>query len=172
MENEGGDASAGAHFERVVLENEFMTAGAIAHDAQLTDFTMAVLEDSGFYESTGIKLDTIDWGKGQGCNFLTECTAGKYREFDSSAAQCSFYHSGVGRAAPELDYYNDNCNITAIYYDSLCFDTNNIRPLDPVKGNVYGINNRCFYSNIIDIEQGPTTDLQRCLPWVCNEDGS
>lgn len=84
MENEGGDGSAGSHFERVILENEYMTASAISHDASLTAFTIAVLEDSGWYESTGMKIDEIDWGKGQGCNFLTSCDANNFREFDSS----------------------------------------------------------------------------------------
>lgn len=84
MENEGGSGSAGSHWERAVIENEYMTATAISHDAVITDFTFALLEDSGWYEKSAIKTDKIDWGKGKGCNFLESCNPDEFREFNTA----------------------------------------------------------------------------------------
>jgi len=48
LENQGGSGSLGAHWERTILHNEYMTASSIK-DAAVSKFTMALLEDSGWY---------------------------------------------------------------------------------------------------------------------------
>lgn len=47
----------------MVLENEFMTGSVILHDAIFSNFTFALLEDSGWYKPTYKYIDSMDWGK-------------------------------------------------------------------------------------------------------------
>jgi hypothetical protein len=48
LENEGGNASQGAHWERSALFNEIMTASDIK-DSVFSGFTFNLLKDSGWY---------------------------------------------------------------------------------------------------------------------------
>lgn len=63
LENQGGSGSAGSHWEKVMIENEYMTAATIKHDAIYSNFTFTLLEDSGWYKSTSIDADPAEWGK-------------------------------------------------------------------------------------------------------------
>lgn len=62
LENSGGSTAKNSHWERVMLENEFMTASKITHDAVITNFTWALLEDSGWYKPTYEYSEKIHWG--------------------------------------------------------------------------------------------------------------
>ena len=48
LEDEGTSGSLGSHWERVILENEYMTASGISHDAAISNFTLKLLDDSGW----------------------------------------------------------------------------------------------------------------------------
>lgn len=64
-----------------MIENEFMTASVIKHDAIYSEFTFALLEDSGWYKPTYNNIDPVEWGKDTGCKFLTSCWTSSFREF-------------------------------------------------------------------------------------------
>jgi hypothetical protein len=49
LENDGGNGSAEAHWERTILHNELMTASSIT-DASYSVFTLSLLQDSGLYQ--------------------------------------------------------------------------------------------------------------------------
>lgn len=70
LENEGGSSSAGSHFEKVLFGNEIMT-GIITGYAILSKFTLAILEDSGWYKVDYMQAQPFYWGKGKGCSFYT-----------------------------------------------------------------------------------------------------
>ena len=48
LENDGGNGSLGAHWERMVLFNEVMTASTIK-DSVFSGFTASLIADSGWY---------------------------------------------------------------------------------------------------------------------------
>ena len=74
LENEGGYGSRGTHFERSVLNNEMMTA-SISPESTLSKFTLALLEDSGWYGVDYNLAEPFTYGKNRGCNFpLQVCT--------------------------------------------------------------------------------------------------
>ncbi len=50
LEDQGGSGSQSSHFERSMLYNEMMIASSIP-DAAFSDFSLALLEDSGWYKS-------------------------------------------------------------------------------------------------------------------------
>jgi leishmanolysin len=49
LEDEGSAGSTGSHWERSVLQNEYMTASAIGNEAVISGFTLNLLKDSGWY---------------------------------------------------------------------------------------------------------------------------
>lgn len=102
LENSGGGGSLGSHWERVQIENEFMTASAIPHDAVITNFTWTLLEDTGWYKPTYEYVEKIFWGKGQGCNFWSQC-ATSFREFTSQSTDCNFLYTGKGAYSTPID---------------------------------------------------------------------
>lgn len=67
LENQGGRGSVGSHWEKVMIENEYMTADTVKHDAIYSNFTFALLEDSGWYLPTYKNVDPAEWGKNKGC---------------------------------------------------------------------------------------------------------
>jgi len=71
LENAGGSGTAGAHWERSELGDEYMT-GADINEPKLSKFTLALLKDSGWYDPVMSLADTILFGKGAGCGFITE----------------------------------------------------------------------------------------------------
>jgi hypothetical protein len=49
LEDQGTSASLGSHWERSVLENEYMTASSVGHEAAFSNFTLSLLQDTGWY---------------------------------------------------------------------------------------------------------------------------
>jgi leishmanolysin-like peptidase len=49
LEDEGGSGSLSSHWERSMLHNEMMCASTLPDEA-FSDFTLALLEDSGWYK--------------------------------------------------------------------------------------------------------------------------
>jgi len=62
LENDGNQGSAGSHFERRTFQAEFMTANDIV-DARISEFTLALLEGTGWYEVDYDMADPFTWGK-------------------------------------------------------------------------------------------------------------
>lgn len=71
LENDGGSGSLGSHWEKVILYNEMMTAVS-AKNTVISEFTLAILQDSGWYKVNFDMAHPISWGKGKGCKFLNE----------------------------------------------------------------------------------------------------
>jgi Leishmanolysin len=62
LENEGGDGSRGAHWERRLLGNEYMTASD-NEIMRISEITMALFEDSGWYRVNYSMAEGLSWGK-------------------------------------------------------------------------------------------------------------
>jgi hypothetical protein len=66
-----------------------MTGAAVITDAVLSSFTIALLKDTGFYEEVNEGMaDNIYWGKGKGCEFISNGCYSKqnYPEFPKNAS--------------------------------------------------------------------------------------
>lgn len=105
LENRG-QGIMGSHWEKTVLENEFMTAEVVYNDGIYSNFTFAMFEDSGWYKPTYKNVDEALWGKDKGCDFLTSCDPKKFIEFDGkdSVQFCTFDHTAVA-TLPYWDPY-------------------------------------------------------------------
>eukprot|EP00003_Mantamonas_plastica_P027914 TRINITY_DN612_c2_g1_i1.p1 TRINITY_DN612_c2_g1~~TRINITY_DN612_c2_g1_i1.p1 ORF type:complete len:1009 (+),score=224.98 TRINITY_DN612_c2_g1_i1:1041-4067(+) len=103
LEDGGGTGSAGSHWEKRTLGNELMTSSASQHqDAILSNITLALFHDMGYYVVNFDKAETLAWGNNLGCNFTegncatTDWPTEGYR-CTSNVQSCTFdrQHKGV-----------------------------------------------------------------------------
>ncbi|KAK6757600.1 hypothetical protein RB195_015425 [Necator americanus] len=71
IENQGGPATAGVHWEKRVFENEAMT-GVATQVYALSRITLALFEDSGWYQVNYNKAEPMSWGHELGCKFAKQ----------------------------------------------------------------------------------------------------
>ena len=72
LENLGGEGTAGSHWEARILLGEYMNGYSYTEEQVISEFTLAVLEDSGFYKPNYYTGGLMRYGKHKGCAFLTE----------------------------------------------------------------------------------------------------
>ena len=68
LEDEGGSGSAISHWERSQFNNEIMTASSVPN-SKISVFTLALLEDSGWYSIDFMLKDDYTFLKNSKCNF-------------------------------------------------------------------------------------------------------
>ena len=72
LEDYGGVETVGSHWEARILLGELMN-GYIYHDDEvLSEFTLALLEDTGFYKAKYYTGGLMRFGKGKGCDFVNQ----------------------------------------------------------------------------------------------------
>jgi len=102
LENQGGSQSTGSHFERRIFFNEYMTASSIK-DSRLSEFTLAILEGTGWYQVDYSYAEPMTYGKNRGCEFLdTPCmsketkTSNFPEEFCTGLTTVGSFYTGRG----------------------------------------------------------------------------
>jgi proprotein convertase subtilisin/kexin type 5 len=101
LEDEGSSASLGSHWERVVLQNEYMTASSVGWSAAVSNFTLSLLQDSGWYQVNFNHRDEVYWGRAKGCDFFDfACNASSSYTFNEFSLlgnnSCDFNSFGKG----------------------------------------------------------------------------
>ena len=70
LENQGGSGTAGSHWEARILLGEYMNGYAYTEEQVISEFTLAVLEDLGYYKANYYTGGLMRYGKHKGCDFL------------------------------------------------------------------------------------------------------
>ena len=70
LENQGGEGTAGSHWEARILLGEYMNGYSYTEEQVISEFTLAVLEDSGYYKPNYYTGGLMRYGKNKGCDFL------------------------------------------------------------------------------------------------------
>eukprot|EP01083_Nonionella_stella_P138162 420446_1 len=103
LENNYGAGTAVSHWEGKYLMHEYMIGVAFSSLERVSVFTLALMEDSGWYQVDYDFAEPYVWGKDAGCAFLTgECVTSSqsnYPQFwcESEADDgCSADYAGVG----------------------------------------------------------------------------
>ena len=74
LENQGGSGTASSHWEARILLGEYMNGYSYTEEQVVSEFTLAVLEDSGYYKANYYTGGLMRYGKNKGCDFLkNEC---------------------------------------------------------------------------------------------------
>ena len=71
LENQGGDGSAGSHWEARYMLGDYMISTNYIENT-ISDITLAYFEDTGFYKVNYYTGGLFRYGKNQGCAFLQE----------------------------------------------------------------------------------------------------
>jgi len=152
-----------------------MTASRIT-DARISEFTLALLEGTGWYLPDYTMAEAMTYGKGRGCNFITGSCMDKttfeanFEEFCSPLMEvgCSWtYRGGAkcgafrlntqstlksgtdwwGNKTIMFDTYADNCPTYQLYGNTDCEDTNDAYS-SRVSGTYFGYGSRCFVGTL------------------------
>ena len=80
LEDQGEEGTALTHWEKRLFENEAMT-GTHTQNPIYSRITMALMEDTGWYQPNYDMAEELKWGRGLGCDFaLKSCKVNIYRD--------------------------------------------------------------------------------------------
>lgn len=194
LENQGTSQNVASHFERRVFYNELMTAAGI-EDRRISEFSLAVLEGSGWYTPDYSMAEPIFWGKGAGCAFLQEkCIdenkKARFGEFfcdNRDELGCTFTGQSKGMCGPTIeqgrlipsamDYFRDQVPIADPFADNcpyfktvnhLSCDNPKNQEVAVIPGEKYGAGSMCFSGTLSQGDELPYTSLY-CMKKTCEE---
>ena len=79
LEDQGEEGTALTHWEKRLFENEAMT-GTHTQNPIYSRITMALMEDTGWYQPNYDMAEELKWGRGLGCDFaLKSCKVNIYQ---------------------------------------------------------------------------------------------
>ncbi|KAK8642462.1 hypothetical protein V6N13_011804 [Hibiscus sabdariffa] len=191
LEDGGGRGTSGSHWEKRLLMNEIMT-GSVDTRSVVSKMTLALLEDSGWYQANYSMADRLDWGRNQGTDFVTSpCNLwkGAYRCNRTNFSGCTYNREAEGYC-PIVTYSGDlpkwaqyfpqpnkggqslladYCTYFVAYSDGSCTDTSSARAPDRMLGEVRGSNSRCMASSLVrtGFVRGSMTQGNGCYQHRC-----
>ena len=174
LENNGGSGTASSHFERRHFMNEYMTSG-VMFQQRISEFTLGVLEGSGWYAPNYDYAEPFYFGQGQGCNFLKQsCTASsfKFQEFCKVSSKRACTAAGRGGGVCMSDPNSDGCKV---YYPTEQYDCENpsaksYARLPSLQTFGRGSGSRCFDGTLSTVSNAASTTF--CFKYTCKGSGS
>ena len=145
LENEGGSASAGSHFEKAITGNDLMTAEENGRMV-LSFWTLNLLNDCGWYSVDLLKAENLDWGKNQGCGFINANCNTKYPSFCSTEGKMACSEDYFSKQVCISQSFSDGCLIYENPASSDCSSAYGIKQTSLYEG--FGPKSRCFATNI------------------------
>jgi hypothetical protein len=101
LEDAGGAGTAGSHWEKRILYNEYMVGDIGPTEKVFSRITLALFDSTGWYQVDYSHSNNLLWGAGEGCSFLDQkCVISGVAQFpefcDDSASKCTFNHMHGG----------------------------------------------------------------------------
>ena len=72
LENYGDEGTAGSHWEARILLGDYMNGVSYTEEEVISEFTLALLEDLGFYKPYYYTGGLMRYGKNKGCDFVKD----------------------------------------------------------------------------------------------------
>jgi len=173
MENSGSTATAGSHFERRQFGYEALTSGLTYHQ-RYSEFSLAMLEGSGWYVPNYNYAEPFFFGQGQGCTFLTGSCSSNNARFDD------FCNNGARGCAPQgitggtcrSDTRSDNCKFIQadVNYDCQNPGASSYARLSSLQSFGRTANSQCFAGTLSTKSSDSTTSF--CFKYSCSGSGS
>ncbi|KAN0023029.1 hypothetical protein ACTFIU_009112 [Dictyostelium citrinum] len=167
LEDYGATGTVGSHWEKRTAGEEYML-GYVSPVFPITNLTLALLQDSGWYDINSSLAEPLMWGKGLGCDWLADCNEKSwnlpgYFCKDASKRYCSPTRVGKGvcnmktSSSPLLIAYQhfndshtygdiiaDGCPFYDIPSNQYCVDASNQPSANTQIAEKYGEDSRCF----------------------------
>jgi leishmanolysin len=173
LENNGGSGTVGAHFERKLFPYEAMSSGGI-NGRRVSEFSLALLEGSGWYAPDYSYAEPYFFGKGQGCGFVNnKCSSTPaFDEFCSGSSRaCSPHGRSGGKCSSDSNA--DGCKWVKpdVDYDCENDDGEDYARLPDLQTFGRGAGSKCFTGDLNTRKStgGRTT---WCFKYTCSGSGS
>ena len=175
IEDDGGPGTAGSHWEKRHVMNEFMAGSPSGFANSKSALTLGLMEDTGWYRADFSRADALTWGYQYGCDFLLSCSAQTpppprgFCEL-SPNLQCAFDRPGIGHCDGE-GFYIESCPFVRPAF--LCSNWNGAA-FDRGKGQAFSSTSACFESTLMvqgfsggngDVSAQPPLDCHNDLAW-------
>ena len=170
MENSGSSATAGSHFERRHYPYEAMTSGLI-YQQSYSQFTLALLEGSGWYVPDYDYADPYWLGQGNGCNFLFgKCSSNYFDEWCSgSSRSCTPMGRGGGRCGSDLRSGGCRFVHSNVNYDCENPSAKNYARLPGLQSFGRTANSKCFSGTLSSSSSASQSSF--CFKYSCSGSG-
>ena len=127
LEDQGGPGSSVSHWEQRILLGEYMGAVIYQEEMVISEFTLAALEDSGWYKVNYYTGGLMRFGKNKGCKFLDEpCLNNTLQtEFENEFFNYEYYgypSCSAGRQSRTYSTLNNYIMIDNLYYTNFRYD--------------------------------------------------
>ena len=99
LDTMGGNGTILSHWSSKILLGDYMNGNIYTEEQVISEFTLALLEDSGYYKANYYTGGLMQYGRNKGCAFLYGTCIGKYGT--SSSFENEFFDSIAS------DYYID-----------------------------------------------------------------
>lgn len=174
LENGGGSGTSASHFERKFFVYEAMSSGSIA-GRRISEFSLALLEGSGWYVPDYSYAEPYFYGQGQGCGFINDkCStiSAEFEEFCTGNTRGCAPH-GRGGGYCSSDSIMDGCKY---YFPSEDYDCENDDGMDYSRLpdlQVYGrsAGSKCFTGDL-NTRQSSNGRTSFCFKYTCSGSGS
>lgn len=173
LENGGGSATDASHFERKYFVYEFMSSGSI-YGRRISEFSLALLEGSGWYVPDYSYAEPFWYGQGQGCDFINSQCSSSSSQFDEfctgSTRGCA--PNGIGGGSCSSDSIMDGCKFIRPSEDYLCENDNgaDFARLPDLQVFGRGAGSKCFTGSLNTRSSNSPTSF--CFKYSCNGSGS
>lgn len=141
LEDEGSSVSAGTHFEKVKFGHELMTSKLTGFPS-MSKITLALMEDSGWYQIDYDKAQHLSYGYKQGCNFLIKSCNTSYQEFCTNEDEMGCSRDFMGKTLCKSSDYTNNCNLANFIDKYVCTNVYNFTKTTDYEES--GPQSRCF----------------------------
>eukprot|EP01025_Chloroclados_australasicus_P001651 TRINITY_DN10411_c0_g2_i1.p1 TRINITY_DN10411_c0_g2~~TRINITY_DN10411_c0_g2_i1.p1 ORF type:complete len:1043 (-),score=97.76 TRINITY_DN10411_c0_g2_i1:683-3811(-) len=132
LEDEGGDGTAGSHWEKAIFNRELMLGGQTIQERSIfSRMTLALAEDSGWYVANYTDARELMLGRDAGCEYLDvqqQCTQqplpsnlqNAYCNSNEPQYQCTNNFQSVGTCPNEATGLTGNCRMLQKIVDLNC----------------------------------------------------
>jgi len=104
LEEYGGEGTAGSHWEGRILLGDYMNGVIYPEEQVISEFTLALLEDSGYYKANYYTGGLMRFGKHKGCNFVfNKC-------INEGKVDPKFKNEFFLQVYAENNYYDTSCS--------------------------------------------------------------
>ena len=129
LENYGDSGTAGSHWEARILLGDYMNGVIYSEEQVISEFTLTVLEDTGYYKANYYTGGFMRYGKNKGSDFINERYVNDFEinqnfesEFFDFFNQESIYEPGCSSGRQSRTYqllfnYYDEIPINYQYYN-------------------------------------------------------
>lgn len=158
IEDEGSSTSAGSHWEKTYLGNELMTSQMTGKPV-LSGFTLALLQDSGWYKTDLNMTESLEWGHNAGCEFLNKMCDNSFAEYCQVKDTLSCSSDFTSKLLCQSSIFSDTCLINEHISGMIC--NSQTHKIETSFYETFGKNSRCFKTSL-----GDTPSLG-CYPSSC-----